>query len=106
MEVAFISIPLRSGYVFKAWKYGVDCILPNKKNVMRVDALRTITGKEGDPVDHSLRTWIEKYEFDIFGISEVNMFWPRVKPELQFIDRVYSWFNPPAYKSNSSIQQT
>ena len=53
-----------------------------------------LTGKEGDPVDHSLPTWIEKYEFDVFGISEVNMFWPRVKPELQFIDRVYSWFNP------------
>jgi hypothetical protein len=24
----------------------------------------------------------------------MNMYWPRVKPLLQFIDRVYSWFNP------------
>jgi hypothetical protein len=26
MESAFISIPLRSGYVFRAWKHGVDCV--------------------------------------------------------------------------------
>jgi hypothetical protein len=48
MEAAFISIPLRSGYVFKAWKYGVDCVLPKKKNEMRVDKLRTIVLLEAD----------------------------------------------------------
>jgi hypothetical protein len=34
------------------------------------------------------------WDFDVFGILEMNMYWPRVKPSLQFIDRVYSWFNP------------
>jgi hypothetical protein len=48
MEATFISIPLRSGYVFKAWKYGVDCVLPKKNNEMCVDALRTIVLLEAD----------------------------------------------------------
>jgi hypothetical protein len=48
MESAFISIPLRSGYAFRAWKYGVDCVLPKKKNEMHVHALRTIVLLEAD----------------------------------------------------------
>jgi hypothetical protein len=48
MEAAFIYIPLRSGYVFKAWKYGVACVLPKKKNEMRVDKLQTIVLLEAD----------------------------------------------------------
>ena len=52
------------------------------------------SGKENDPVDQSFRKWVSEWDFDVFGIPEVNLFWPRVKPSLQFLDRVYSWFNP------------
>jgi hypothetical protein len=48
MEAAFLSIPLCSGYMFKSWKYGVDCVLPKKKNEMHMDKLRTIELLEAD----------------------------------------------------------
>jgi hypothetical protein len=48
MEAASISIPLCSGYVFKAWKKGVDCVLLKKKNEMKVTSLRTIVLMEAD----------------------------------------------------------
>jgi hypothetical protein len=53
-----------------------------------------LTGRDNDPVDVSLRQWITKWDFDVFGLSEVNMYWPQVRKELQFLERVNSWFNP------------
>jgi hypothetical protein len=32
MEAAFMSIPLRSGYSYQAWRHGADCVLPKKQN--------------------------------------------------------------------------
>ena len=53
-----------------------------------------LTGKENDPADVSLHRWITSMEFDVFGVSEVNMYWPNVKQSLQFIERVHRWWNP------------
>ena len=38
-----------------------------------------MTGRDDDPADRSLRDWIVNNSFDVFGISEVNKYWPRVK---------------------------
>ena len=43
-----------------------------------------LTGKENDPVDSSLQNWITDNSFDVFGLSEVNLYWPKVHKQLQF----------------------
>ena len=45
---------------------------------------RNVICIEDDPVDRSLRDWITDQEFDVFGVSEVNLYWPKVKKSLQF----------------------
>ena len=47
-----------------------------------------LTGKENNPVDSSLRNWITDNSFDVFGLSEVNLYWPKVRKQLQFHERV------------------
>ena len=67
-----------------------------------------LTGKHNDPVDDSLREWITSKEFDVFGISEVNLYWPRVNRQLQFHERLTRWWAPGqtrglfAYNKNES----
>lgn len=58
-----------------------------------------LMGKRDDPIDDNLQTWIDSMGFDIFGISEVNMFWPQVKQELQFHERIHRLFNPALTKA-------
>ena len=48
MEASFLSIPLRSGYPYHAWRKGIDCTLLKKANSFRVDKLRTIVSFEAD----------------------------------------------------------
>jgi hypothetical protein len=45
-------------------------------------------------VNGSLRQWITGQEFDIFGISETNLYWPNVKPEIHLEERISGWWNP------------
>ena len=53
-----------------------------------------LTGKHDDPVDDSLREWITTSQFDVFGISEVNLYWPKVHRKLQFHERLTKWWAP------------
>ena len=48
MDAAFLSIPMRTGYVFDSWKKAIDCSLQKKANSLRVDKLRTIVLFEAD----------------------------------------------------------
>ena len=52
--------------------------MEKKEGLLRIgfQNFNRLTGKENDPVDKSLRDWIMDNTFDIFGISEVNMYWP------------------------------
>ena len=52
------------------------------------------TNNKYDPVDESLRQWVTNQEFDIFGISETNLYWPNVKKELQLWEGAEGWWNP------------
>ena len=64
-----------------------------------------LSGRQNDPVNENLQNWINSMGFDIFGISEVNMFWPQVKQELQFHERVNSWFNPAVTRAIRAYNQ-
>ena len=46
------------------------------------------TGQDNDPVDYNVREWITNNSFDVFGISEINLYWPKVKKRLQFQERM------------------
>ena len=48
MDTAFLSIPIRIGYVFESWKKAIDCSLQKKANSLRANKLRTIVLFEAD----------------------------------------------------------
>jgi hypothetical protein len=88
------SVPPGSAYN-KQLLYG-DPISVKTDDILRLgfQNFNGLTGRNNDPVDVSLRQWIMKWDFDVFGLSEVNMYWPQVRKELKFLERVNSWFNP------------
>ena len=44
--------------------------------------------------------------FDVFGILEVNLYWPRVKKHLQFQERISKWWNPGQYRAIFAYNKT
>ena len=58
------------------------------------------TNRFDDPVNASLKQWITNKEFDIFGITETNAFWPKIIEKLQFHNRIKEWWNPNLTKGN------
>ena len=87
--------------------YG-DYILHKRGNVIRIgfQNFNGLTGREDDPVDRSLRNWITDQDFDIFGVSEINLYWPRVKKHLQFHDRISKWWAPGQTRAIHSYNTT
>ena len=65
-----------------------------------------MTGREHDPVDTSIRNWITDNNFDVFSISDVNLYWPRVKKHLQFQERVSQWWAPGQQRSTVADNKT
>jgi hypothetical protein len=70
--------------------------LCNKKTKLFVSAsnFSGFSAKPSDPVDDSLRQWINDKAFDIFGVSETNLYWPNVPKEFQLPERISGWWNP------------
>ena len=58
-----------------------------------------LSSKENDPVDDSLQLWINEKEFDIFGVSEINLYWPLVNRNLQFRERMNKWWQQGHYRA-------
>ena len=58
-----------------------------------------LSGKENDIIDDTLKEWIDSKSFDIFGIPEVNLYWPRVHKTLQFHERITRWWRPGTSRS-------
>ena len=58
-----------------------------------------MTGRDHDPVNTSISNWITDNNFDVFGISEVNLYWPKVKKHLQFQGKVSQWWAPGQQRS-------
>ena len=65
-----------------------------------------LTGKLDDPVDRSLQDWVPENLFDVFGISEVNMYWPRVRRDLQFHERLHQWWQPGFCRAKHAYNRT
>jgi hypothetical protein len=42
-----------------------------------------MTSKPNQPEDESLRRWITEQQFDIYGIPETDLYWSRVRANLQ-----------------------
>jgi hypothetical protein len=40
----------------------------------------------------SLRRWLVEKEFDVFGIPEVDLYWPKVRAALQLQERIKEWW--------------
>ena len=58
-----------------------------------------LSSKENDIIDNTLKDWIDSKSFDIFGIPEVNLYWPQVRKTLQFNKRVTKWWRPGTTRS-------
>jgi hypothetical protein len=50
--------------------------------------------------DKILQHFIQSNSFDVFGISEVNLFWPVLQEDLQFGERMNRQFNPRESRKN------
>ena len=85
-----------------------DLLMEKKEDTFRIgfQNFNGLTGKLDDTVDRSLRDWITDNSFDVFGISEVNMYWPRVKKELQFDARLSNWWQPGQFRSKHAFNST
>ena len=85
-----------------------DYIMGKKKGTIRIgfQNFNGMTGRDHDPVDTSIRNWITDNIFDVFGISEVNLYWPKVKKHLQFQERVSQWWAPGQQRSIFDYNKT
>jgi hypothetical protein len=71
---------------------------------------QNIGGRSGNnkEQDKLLQQFIQSNSFDVFGISEVNLYWPALREELQFGERMNRRFNPRESRKNYAynIHQT
>jgi hypothetical protein len=51
-----------------------------------------LASKPNQPEDESLRRWITEKQFDVYGIPETDLYWPRVRPNLQLHERLKEWW--------------
>ena len=58
-----------------------------------------LSSKLDDPVDDSVRQWITDNEFDIFGVSEMNLWWHSLPAALQFRERIREWWESGTVRS-------
>ena len=78
-----------------------DYLVEKKENEVHIgfQNFNGMSGKHNDPVDASLKSWITENNFDVFGIPEVNLFWPKVSRSLQFHNRISAWWQPGQHQS-------
>jgi hypothetical protein len=58
-----------------------------------------LSGKNTEQ-DKLLQQFIQSNSFDVFGINEVNLYWPALQEELQFGERMNQRFNPRESRKN------
>jgi hypothetical protein len=58
-----------------------------------------LSSQPNDPVDDSVRHWITDNDFDVFGISEMNLWWPAIPASRQFRERIREWWDPRTVRS-------
>jgi len=50
--------------------------------------------------DKALQYFIQSNSFDVYGINEMNLYWPALREELQFEERMNQGFNPRESRKN------
>ena len=82
--------------------------MEKKKDWLRIgfQNFNGLTGKVDDPVDRSLKDWVTENSFDVFGIPEVNIYWPKVRQDLQFHERLNQWWQPGQFRSHYAFNRT
>ena len=54
--------------------------------------------------DKLLQHFIQSNSFDVFGITEINLYWPALREELQFGERMNQRFNPRDSRKKLCLQ--
>jgi hypothetical protein len=58
-----------------------------------------LSSQPNDPVNDRVRHWITDNDFDVFGISEMNLWWLAIPALLQFRERIREWWDPQTVRS-------
>ena len=85
-----------------------DLLMEKRENIMRIgfQNFNGLTRKADNLVDRSLRDWIMDNSFDVFGIPEVNMYWPKVRKDLQFNERINQMWQPGQCRALHAYNRT
>jgi hypothetical protein len=72
------------------WELFGDLLGGKEEGTLRcgVQNFRGLASKPNQPEDESLRRWITERKFDIYGIPETDLYWPRIQKKLQLQERV------------------
>jgi hypothetical protein len=72
-----------------------DTMGPLSEGNLRI-GFQNIGGLSSNNEEHDklLQHFIQSNSFDVFGINEVNLYWPALREELQFGERMNRRFNP------------
>jgi hypothetical protein len=72
------------------WEPFGDLLGGKKEGILRagVQNFGGMASKPNQPEDESLRRWITEQQFDVYRIPETDLYWPRVRANLQLHRRV------------------
>jgi hypothetical protein len=64
-----------------------------------------MASKPNQPEDESLRWWITEQQFDIYGIPETGLYWPRIRANLQLHERLKDWWEQDTVRTVQAHNQ-
>jgi hypothetical protein len=78
------------------WKSWGDRLSGKSANTLRLGLQNFggFTTKFDDPVDDSFREWTTVKQFDVYGVPEVGLYWPKVPAKLQLREQLREWWEP------------
>ncbi len=76
------------------WEPFGDLLGGKEEGILRggVQNFGGLASKSNQPEDESLRRWITEQHFDICGIPETDLYWPKIQQKLQLQERVREWW--------------
>jgi hypothetical protein len=85
----------------KLWEIFGNNLGQKGGDIMRIgfQNFNGLSSRFNDPVDDSVRQWITDNEFDVFGLSEMNLWWHSLPAALQFRERIREWWDPSTVRS-------
>jgi hypothetical protein len=85
----------------KLWDIFGNNLGPKGRDIMRIgfQNFNGLSFQPNNPVDDRVRQWITDNEFDVFGLSEVNLWWHSLPAALQFRKRIREWWDASTVRS-------